>query len=186
MLLSRKKVRFSTFPAAIVAIASLAAVGCVDDEEDAKVDGTMSADGYALFAVENDRQQLDDVTVTIRDVEPGATYVLLYSGRAPKNVGWFLFDPSTKSRCGGSTGPHCEVRDYGYMVDVIEVPEGATEVELRDERCGCDADRADRSWTAHWAVMRVERSDRASAITFGVRAHKVKGFALEPRIEQLQ
>ena len=170
MLSSPKKLRFTTFPTAIVvAIASVAAVGCLDDQESAKVEGTMNADGYALFAVENDRQQRNDVTVTVRDVEPGASYVLLYSSSAPRNVGWFLFDPSTKSRCGGDTGPHCEVRGYGHMVDVVKVPEGATEVQLRDERCGCDADREDTRWTGHWAVMRVERTDRTSSITFECR-----------------
>ncbi len=172
--------------AILVATTSLGAVGCVNDEESASVDGTMKSDGYALFSVENSRQQRNDVTVTIKDADPGASYVLLYSDKAPKNVGWFLFDPSTKSRCGGDTGPHCEVAGFGYMVDVAKAAEGVTEVTLRDGRCGCDADRHHSSWTGHWAVMRIERTDRTNKIRFEVQALKVKDYATEPEIEQLQ
>lgn len=168
-------------------LSSVAAAGCLEDEETTQVDGTMKADGYALFAVENDRQQRNDVTVTVHDADPGATYVLLYSDDAPKSVGWFLFDPNTRSRCGGDVGPHCEVAGgFGYMVDVVKVPEGATEVSLRDQRCGCDADNYRSGWTGHWAVMRIERTDRTNRITFDVHALKVKDYAIEPQIDQLQ
>ena len=152
----------------------------------ASVDGTISSDGYALFAVDNDRQQRNDVAVTVTDADPGATYVLLYSSRAPKNVGWFLFDPKSKSRCGGDTGPHCEVPGFGHLVDVVTVPEGATEITLRDERCGCDADRYRSPWSGHWAVMRVERTNRTNKVRFDVDALKVKDYAVEPDIKQLQ
>ncbi|MBX3208785.1 MAG: hypothetical protein KF764_27380 [Labilithrix sp.] len=172
--------------ALVLTVVAASAAGCVNDEESAKADGTMKSDGYALFAVENSRQQRNDVTVTVRDADAGATYVLLYSEGAPRNVGWFLFDPNARSRCGGSTGPHCEVAGFGYMVDVVKVAEGSTEVVLRDERCGCDADSDEKSWTGHWAVMRVERTDRTNAVTFDVRALKVSGYASEPKIDQLQ
>jgi hypothetical protein len=161
-------------------------VGCFDDEERASVDGIIHEDGYALFSVDNDRQQRNDVTVTVRDADPNTTYVLLYSGSAPRNAGWFLFDPATKSRCGGDTGPHCEVAGFGYMVDVAKVAEGSSEVVLRDERCGCDADHDGRQWTGHWAVMRIERTQRTNRVTFDVHALKVKDYAVEPDIEQLQ
>lgn len=165
---------------------SVGLFGCDIDSAKASADGTIAADGYALFAVDNERQQRNDVTVTVSDADPGATYVLLYSDKAPRNVGWFLFDPSTKSRCGGDTGPHCEVSGFGHMVDFVKVPEGATQVTLRDERCGCDADHDSRSWTGHWAVMRVERTNRTNKVKFDVEALKVKDFASEPDIEQLQ
>ena len=156
------------------------------DEESASITATMKSDGYALFSVDNDRQQRNDVTVTVKDVDPGSTYVLLYATSAPKNVGWFLFDPSTKSRCGGDVGPHCEVPGFGYMVDTVRVPDGATEITMRDDRCGCDADESHEGWTGHWAVMRVERTNRENTVTLDVRAHKVKDFADEPKILQLQ
>lgn len=165
---------------------SLGAAGCVKDDEHKSIDGTMKSDGYALFAVDNDRQQRNDVTVVVKNVDPGATYVLIYSDKAPKNVGWFQFDPNTKSRCGGDTGPHCEIPDYGYMVDYVKVPEGATEVQLRDDRCGCDADHHSEGWVGRWAVMRVERTNRENQVTFDVWARKVKDFAQEPNVEQLQ
>lgn len=172
--------------ALFLALTSLGAVGCVADTANASIDGTFRSDGYALFAVENDRQQRNDVTVTITDADPGSTYVLLYSSRAPKNVGWFLFDPSTTSRCGGDTGPHCEVPGFGHMVDVVTVPENATTVSLRDARCGCDADRHGSSWTGHWAVMRIERTKRPNQVRFEVEAKKVKDYAVEPHVDQLQ
>lgn len=170
--------------AALLLLTAAGAAGC-DDTSTKKVDVTMKADGYALFAVDNDRQQRDDVTVTVREADPGATYVLLYSPEAPTEVGWFQFDPSSKSRCGGDTGPHCEATKSAYMVDFIKVPEGATEVTLRDERCGCDANKSD-GWIGHWAVMRIERTTRTNKITFDVKAIKVKDFASEPEIKQLQ
>ncbi|MBX3215581.1 MAG: hypothetical protein KF850_26315 [Labilithrix sp.] len=169
-----------------VGIVALAGAGCDADEESVTTEGTMRSDGYALFAVDNKRQQRNDVTVTVGDADPGATYVLLYSERAPRNVGWFRFDPGSRSRCGGSTGPHCEVPAFGHMVDVVTVPEGASEVVLRDERCGCDADNDDASWTGHWAVMRIERTDRTNTLRFDVRALKVRGYASEPKVDQLQ
>lgn len=172
-------------PPTLVISAGLAVTGC-DDTTTKNVDGVIDADGYALFAVDNDRQQRDDVTVTVREADPGATYVLLYSPTAPRDVGWFQFDPSTKSRCGGDTGPHCEVPSFGYMVDFAKVPEGAAEITLRDERCGCDADNKGSSWTGHWAVMRVERTQRTNKITFDVKTVKVSSFATEPNVKQLQ
>jgi hypothetical protein len=178
--------RFAPLPSILLVMLGLTAVGCVEDEENAKVDGTIKADGYALFAVDNDRQQRNDVTVTVRDADPGSTYVLLYSEGAPKSVGWFLFDPTTRSRCGGETGPHCEVPEFGHMVDFVTVPEGETEVTLRDERCGCDADSSAESWTGHWAVMRVERTNRTNQFSFDVKALKVKDFVAVPEIKQLQ
>lgn len=161
------------------------AAGCQEPFEERSIDGTLGVDGYALFAVENDRQQRNDVAVTVSDADPGATYVLLYSERAPRNVGWFLFDPRSVERCGGDTGRHCEVPGYGYMVDALTVPEGATEITLRDERCGCDADR-NSGWTGHWAVMRVERSRRVNPVHIDVRTIKIRGYATEPDVEQLQ
>jgi hypothetical protein len=162
------------------------AVGCTNDEEHTVVDTTMNADGYALFAVDNDRQQRNDLSIVVRDVDPGATYVLLYSDKAPTNVGWFLFDPNDKTRCGGDIGPHCEVAGYGYMVDVLKVREGTKEITLRDGRCGCDADRYRSSWTGHWAVMRVERTNRTNPVTVDVWAKRVKDYAVEPEVKQLQ
>jgi hypothetical protein len=173
-------------PAILLSLAGLLAIGCVEDNESASISGTINSDGYALFSVDNDRQQRNDVTVTVKDADPGSTYVLLYSESAPKNVGWFLFDPAAKSRCGGDTGPHCEVPGFGYMVDTLKVPEGATEITLRDDRCGCDADHHRSGWTGHWAVMRVERTNRENQVTFDVQAHKVKDYAIEPQIQQLQ
>ena len=172
--------------AAILAVTSLGAVGCVEDRANTFMDVTMDADGYALFAVDNSRQQRNDVTVTITDADPGATYVLLYSSRAPRNVGWFLFDPGSTSRCGGDPGPHCEVPGFGHMVDVATVPENGTSVTLRDERCGCDADRESSSWSGHWAVMRIERTNRTNQIRFDVEAIRVKNYAVEPEIDHLQ
>jgi hypothetical protein len=176
----------SLLPAAFLVMTSLGVSGCLEDKESTKIDGTLKSDGYALFAVENDRQQRNDVTVTIADADPGATYVLLYASAAPKNAGWFLFDPSTKSRCGGDPGSHCEVPGFGYMVDVVKVPEGSTTVTLRDGQCGCDADDSSSSWTGHWAVMRIERTNRTNKVRFDVQALKVKDYALEPQVEQLQ
>lgn len=176
---------FSTTRILVLAtFVSLAA--CNDEEESASLHGTLRSDGYALFSVENGRQQRNDVTVAVKDADPGATYVLLFSPNAPKNVGWFQFDPTSKSRCGGSTGPHCEVSGYGYVVDVMTVTEGASEVILRDDRCGCDADNQSKRWTGHWAVMRVERTDRPNGLFFHVAATKVKSHVDEPKVEQLQ
>jgi hypothetical protein len=171
--------------ALLLSVSSLAVVGC-ENEESVTVDGILSADGYALFAVDNDRQQRNDVSVTIREADPGATYVLLYSAGAPKNSGWFQFDPSTKTRCGGDTGPHCETPGFGYMVDVVTVPEGATEITLRDDRCGCNGDSPSESWTGHWAVMRIEHTNRTNKVAFDVHVVKVKDFTTEPQVQQLQ
>jgi hypothetical protein len=182
-MLSLPKSFFSTL---LVSSLAVAVVGCVEDTESASVSGTINSDGYALFSVDNDRQQRNDITVTVRDADPAATYVLIYSAAAPKNVGWFLFDPASKSRCGGETGAHCEIPGFGYMVDSITVPEGATEVTLRDDRCGCDADHYKSGWTGHWAVMRIERTNRENKVTFDVQALKVKDYAIEPQIEKLQ
>ena len=174
--------------AAIVLVSALA-LACDDKDNIGSIDGSLKADGYALFAVDNTRQQRDNVVVTVRNVTPGNSYVLFYSKEAPKNAGWFLFDPSTRSRCGGSVGDHCKVDGYGWMVDTVKVPEGATEIVLRDEQCGCDADRDDDDWTGHWAVMRIERGTTTtpeSPIHFEVQPHKVEAFTVEPDITQLQ
>lgn len=174
---------------AAIACVSALAVACDDDDNIEAIDGTLRADGYALFSVDNSRQQRNSVTATVGNVTPGQTYVLLYSREAPKNVGWFLFDPSTRSRCGGSVGDHCKVNGYGWMVDTVTVPDAATEIVLRDEQCGCDADRDDDDWTGHWAVMRIERGDSTtpeSPIHFEVRPRKVEAFTVEPDITQLQ
>jgi hypothetical protein len=176
----------------VALVASLAplAAGCTSDQELAQLDGTLDTDGYALFAVDNQRQQRNDVTVRIRNADPGATYVLFYSPRAPRNVGWFQFDPRDKSRCGGDIGAHCEVDGFGFMVDVQTAPDdGASdraEVTLRDDRCGCDGDHDDDDWTGHWAVMRVERTNRTNPITIDVWAKRIRSYASEPKIMQLQ
>jgi hypothetical protein len=170
-----------------IVLGSLAA--CTHDEEHASLDAKLGTDGYALFQVDNERQQRDDVVVTVREVEPGASYVLLYSEGAPSNVGWFLFDPASKSRCGGDPGAHCEVPGYGYMVDVATAPHGADSVTLRDGRCGCDAKDYESSWTGHWAVMRVDRpsvSSRTLPVTVEVVAKELRDYAREPTIHQLQ
>lgn len=162
-------------------------VACDEEKDEKSRDGTMKSDGYALFSVDNPRQQRDDVTVIVSDVDPGATYVLIYSAGAPKNTGWFLFDPDSRDRCGGDTGPHCEIPDsYGHMVDKVTVPAGATSITLRDQRCGCDANRSNDDWTGHWAVMRVERTNRENKINFFVRAGKIDLFTDTPEISQLQ
>ena len=174
----------------LVAFATLAlsigVAGCTEDVEHAGVDGTMKSDGYALFSVENQRQQRNDITVTIRDVEPGSTYVLIYNDLAPRDVGWFRFDPTTTSRCGGDIGAHCAITNVGYLVDVVKVPEGASEITLRDDQCGCDADRYEKDWTAHWAVMRIERPNKESPIRLDVWAKAVKNHAEKPDLSQLQ
>lgn len=185
IVVSSKKVR-SFALSLLVATSAWTATGCTVSEEYTQLHGTIGVDGYALFAVENDRQQRNLVTVTVSNADPEATYVLFYSPVAPRNVGWFLFDPSSVSRCGGTLGSHCNVDGFGYMVDVVDVPNGATEVTLRDDQCGCDGNRPDRDWTGHWAVMRVGRTHRTNAVTIEVVSHKVKDFASEPKIRQLQ
>jgi hypothetical protein len=179
--------RFSSV-LAVVSVSALA-VACDDKDNIGSVDGTLHTAGYALFSVDNSRQQRDDAVVTVRNVTPGQTYVLFYSGAAPKNAGWFLFDPKTKERCGGDVGDHCKVDGYGWMVDQVTVPDNATEVVLRDERCGCNGDREYDDWTGHWAVMRIERATSTtpeSPIHFEVQPHKISSFTAEPDISQLQ
>jgi len=165
---------------------AFSAAGCTEDIEHVGVDGTMKSDGYALFSVENGRQQRNDITMTLRDVEPKSTYVLIYSVDPPTNTGWFRFDPNSVQRCGGDIGTHCIVPGYGYLVDVVTVPEGQTEVTLRDDRCGCDADRYERDWLGHWAVMRIERPNKTNPIRFDVWAKAVKSHAEKPELLQLQ
>jgi hypothetical protein len=174
--------------AALTALAVLpvAVVGCVEREEHAGLDATMKSDGYALFEVENERQQRNDVVVSVGDEDEGATYVLIYSNAPPRNVGWFLFDPSSTERCGGDIGRHCEIPGYGWLVDVAVVQAGAEQVTLRDDRCGCDADHQDRDWSGYWAVMRVDRPGRENPIRFDVWAKAVKSHADEPKVRQLQ
>lgn len=122
------------------ALGLVALTACTSDTEEAQASGELRYDGYALFAVENDRQQQNTVTVRVEDAEPLATYVLLYADFIPRSTGWFQLDPKTLDRCGGSLGPHCGIPDVGYLVDVATVPAGASSITLRDGRCGCDAD----------------------------------------------
>lgn len=169
------------FPALAFALA-----GCSDPTEHSQLDATMKSDGYALFAVDNDRQQRNDVQVFVQDAEPGATYALLYSPDAPASAGWFLLDPSAHSRCGGDLGPHCRLEGgFGYLVDLVTVPEGATEIVLRDDRCGCDSKSETRDWTGHWAVMRLERTDEENQLVVHVWAKTLRNIATEPSITQL-
>lgn len=160
--------------------------GCAEREEHTGLDATMKADGYALFEVENERQQRNDVSVSVTDDEVGATYVLIYSYEPPTNVGWFQLDPSSTERCGGDIGSHCVIHGYGWLVDVAVVQPGSSGVTLRDGRCGCDADNQDRDWTGYWAVMRIERPGRENPIRFDVWAKAVKSHADEPKVRQLQ
>lgn len=170
----------------LTALAASSLVGCADKEEHAQLDATMTSDGYALFAVDNDRQQRNDVTFRVKDAEPGATYALLYSPDAPTSAGWFQLDVSSRSRCGGDLGPHCEIQGgFGYLVDFVKVPEGATEIVLRDDRCGCDAKNDSKSWTGHWAVMRIERTNKPNQMTVDVWAKTLQSIATEPDITQL-
>lgn len=184
--------RSRVFTLCLSLAAATFAAGCLDEEEHASKDGSLNADGYALFEVENDRQQRNDVTVRIKQPDPDATYVLFYSPDPPKNVGWFQFDPSTRSRCGGDVGPHCQVGDYGYMVDVVKAgpndpAKGSpAEVVLRDDRCGCDGDEDWREWKGYWAVLRVERLNHANAVAIEVTARAIEDYAEEPEIEQLE
>lgn len=172
--------------ACLAAVSASSLVGCVDDQEHAQLDATMKSDGYALFAVENHRQQRNDVSIRIKDAEPGATYALLYSPDAPGSAGWFQLDVNSRSRCGGDLGPHCEIQGgFGYLVDWIKVPDGTTEITLRDDRCGCDAKNESRSWTGHWAVMRIERTNKPNQMTVDVWAKTIKDISSEPDITQL-
>lgn len=176
-------------PLLVIAALGASVLGCEQEEQSSSLSATLKTDGYALFAVDNERQQRNDVGITVEQLAPGSTYVMLYSEGAPANVGWFLFDPSTTARCGGDPGPHCEVPGYGYLVDVATVPDGASSVTLRDARCGCDAKHDRNAWTGHWAVMRVDRPTRESRpqpLTVGVRAIRLRDFAREPEIRQLQ
>jgi len=164
------------------------AAGCKEQDEHAQLDATMKSDGYALFAVDNNRQQSNDVSVKIKDAEPGQTYVLIYSNDPPESSGWFQFDVDSRSRCGGDVGPHCEIPGgFGYMVDYIKVPAGdaPTEIQLRDERCGCDETHDSKSWTGHWAVMRVNRTNKEDQLTVDVWAKTVKTINTKPEISQL-
>lgn len=177
-------------PAVTLAALALAAastlVGCVDKEEHAQLDATMKSDGYALFAVDNTRQQRNDVSIKVKDAEPGATYALLYSPEPPTSAGWFQLDVTSRSRCGGDLGPHCEIQGgFGYLVDFVKVPEGSSEITLRDARCGCDAKNDSKSWTGHWAVMRIERTNKPNQMTVDVWAKAIKDFSNEPDITQL-
>ena len=171
---------------AVISLSLVAFTVACDDDNTGALDGTMKTDGYALFSVDNARQQRDNVTVTVRNADPNATYVLFYSDVAPKNAGWFQFDPSTKERCGGEVGDHCKVDGYGWMVDYGKVAAGTSELTLRDERCGCDSYRDYDDWTGHWAVMRVERTNTENTIHFVVDPVRVKDFTDEPDISQLQ
>src|SRR5690349_13765754 len=96
-------------PIAALALVALTVPGCDDDQEHSQLDATMKSDGYALFAVDNNRQQRNDVSIKIKDAEPNATYALIYSPDAPTSSGWFQLDVNSRSRCGGDLGPHCEL-----------------------------------------------------------------------------
>ena len=170
----------------LAALAASTVVGCNDPQEHAELDGTMKSDGYALFAVDNNRQQRDDVTLRVKNADPGATYVLIYSDQAPASAGWFALDLGSVSRCGGDLGPHCSIPGgFGYLVDYAKVAEGETEVVLRDDRCGCDASNISKDWTGHWAVMRIERTDKPNDVKLDVWAKELSSYATKPDIEQL-
>ena len=172
----------------LAALSAFGAVGCEDDQEHAQLDATMKADGYALFAVDNDRQQRNDVYVKIKDAEPGQTYALIYSGEAPKSSGWFQLDVNGRQRCGGDTGPHCEIPGgHGYLVDFVTVAQDAPrgEITLRDDRCGCGSNHS-QHWTGHWAVLRVKRTNLENQLTVDVWAKREqKTIVTEPEITQL-
>jgi hypothetical protein len=171
---------------ATVALLAATAVGCKADEEHTQFDATMKSDGYALFSVDNNRQQRNDVTIKIKDAEPNATYALIFSNDAPTSSGWFALDVNAKSRCGGDLGPHCDLGSgQGYLVDWIKVPEGATEITLRDDRCGCDARNDSKAWTGHWAVLRVERTNTEDQLQVDVWAKPIETIATEPEVSQL-
>lgn len=178
-------------PISVVALAAflgLSAGGCDEDQEHAQLDATMKSDGYALFSVDNNRQQRNDVTFKVKDAEPNATYALLYSPEAPTSAGWFQLDVSSRSRCGGDLGPHCEIPGgAGYLVDWIKTGDGTatTEITLRDDRCGCDARNDSKAWTGHWAVMRVERTNKENQMTVDVWTKAINSIATEPEISQL-
>jgi hypothetical protein len=173
--------------AAAVATATFGALGCSNAEEHAQIDATMNTDGYALFAVENQRQQRNDVTLTVKNPDPNSTYVLIYASDAPKSSGWFKLDTNRVERCGGDLGPHCDIGDgFGYLVDVHTVKEGETSFALRDDRCGCDSKNAAHNWTGYWAVMRVERTGKTNPVTVDVWAKQIRDYAHEPDIKQLQ
>ena len=167
-------------------MAAFTAVGCVNKEELTTGDFTLKSDGYALFAVTNEQQQRNDFIAKVKNPEPGQTYVLFYSPDPPGSAGWFAFDPNSKERCGGDLAEHCKVGDFGYLVDFKKAPEGAAEVVLRDDRCGCDANNENKRWTGHWAVMRLERTNKELPITVDVWAKAIKDFANDVSIDQLQ
>lgn len=172
--------------ASFVAVLAATAVGCDPDEEHAQLDATMKSDGYALFSVDNSRQQRNDVTIKVKDAEPNATYALIYSDDAPTSSGWFQLDTNAKSRCGGDLGPHCDLGNgQGYLVDLVKVPEGTNEITLRDDRCGCDSRHHSKSWTGHWAVMRVERTNTEDQLQVDVWSKPIESIASKPEISQL-
>lgn len=165
--------------AALLALTALAA-GC-SQTSDRTINTTIHSD-YALFQVENDQAQRNDVAVTLNDVEPGSQYVLFFAPDAPHDTGWFQFDPSQLQTCGSMIGPHCEAPGYGYMVDVLTAQPGQTSLTLRDERSSHDiydddpswdawgGDPNDDAWTGRWAVMRIVRTDADAPVTFHVQA----------------
>jgi hypothetical protein len=69
----------------------------------------------------------------------------------------------------------------------VTVSGGKTEITLRDDRCGggCAVD-GDKDWTGHWAVMRIERTNRPSAVRFDVWARALEDHAEKPDVLQLQ
>lgn len=163
-----------------------ALVGC-SGFDSARLDTSLSRDGYALVRIDNDRQQQLDVLFEVNDATPGATYALIYSEDAPLNVGWFELSP-TLQPCGGAPSSRCEIPGYGYLVDLKTVVGGANGVELGDAVCGCDADHSSHDWHAHYAVMRVATPDAAGAYPLLVDAHasRVRDYAVAPEIRHLQ
>lgn len=138
---------------------ALGCAGCEVDHERSDFDTTMNADGYALVEVENEDARENDVTITVRDADPGATYALLYSHESPRFVGWFQLDPASP-KCGSELRERCEVQGYGHVVDLRRVLPGTTEVALRGRSEHDDSE----TWRSYWAVLRIEPTNRPNTV----------------------
>lgn len=163
----------------------LAACGGTDQKT---VTRPMNADGYSLFEVQNDNQQRNAVTVTLENLTPNTSYVLLYTQNQPDNAGWFAIDPDTLKACSTSN-VQCSIPGYGDLVDVATVAPNTNTLTLHDDRCGCggDDDDSEDDWTGHWAVMRVEQAPSPATIRFHVEAVSVHdNWTTTPDITQLQ